>query len=202
MLTISENKKIEWEISKSKFIAYSFFVETETDIQNHINELWKQYPKATHICYGARLDNNYEKFDDNGEPSYTAGMPILDVIKKQNLNFLLIAVVRFYGGIKLGAGGLVRAYSKSATLVLDDAEKVKLSNYNIYKTKIDYENYAKLINMFDKNGSVRVLKNAFNELVQVDFAVREEESDSFIRLITREFMLSEVNLIKSQFFKD
>lgn len=202
MLTVNENKKIEWEISKSKFIAYSFFVETEADIQNHINDLWKEYPKATHICYGAKLDDNYEKFDDNGEPSYTAGMPILDVIKKQNLNFVLVAVVRFYGGIKLGAGGLVRAYSKSATQVLDVTEKVGLSNYNVYKTKIEYENYAKLINLFDKSRSVKVLKNAFNELVEVEFAVREEEASGFIRLIDREFELDEVVLIKTQFFKN
>ena len=105
------------EIKKSKFIAYYFEVHTKEEVINILNDLKKEHKKAKHIPYAYKIDNDIKKTDDK-EPSGTSGMPILNIIEKNNLNHTLIAVVRYFGGIKLGAGGLIRAYSNAAKEVI------------------------------------------------------------------------------------
>lgn len=106
----------ELEIKKSKFVAYSFELNQLEDVKKHIEELKKHHKKATHICYAYVFNNGIvsEKCCDDGEPSGTAGYPILQIIKKKNLKNIMVVVVRYFGGIKLGAGGLMRAYTKVA----------------------------------------------------------------------------------------
>ena len=114
-----EEKQNLIEIKKSKFIAYLFSVECQQDIEKAINTLKIEHKKARHICYAYILKSpNLEKCFDDGEPSGTAGKPILSVLQKKNKSNKLICVVRYFGGIKLGAGGLLRAYNKSASEVL------------------------------------------------------------------------------------
>ena len=105
------------EIKKSKFIAYYYEVQTKEEAINILNDLKKEHKKARHIPYAYKIDNDIKKSDDK-EPSGTSGMPILNIIEKNNLNHTLIAVVRYFGGIKLGAGGLIRAYSNAAKEVI------------------------------------------------------------------------------------
>ena len=105
------------EIKKSKFYGYMFNVSCVSDVMTILENLKKDHKKATHICYAYKIVNNAEivKFSDDGEPSGTAGKPILNVIEKKNLKNILICVIRYFGGIKLGANGLCRAYSKCAS---------------------------------------------------------------------------------------
>ncbi len=105
------------EIKKSKFIAYYYEVDTKNEVLEILEELKKEHKKARHIPYAYKIDNEIKKTDDK-EPSGTSGMPILNIIEKNNLNHCLIAVVRYFGGIKLGAGGLIRAYSNTAKEVI------------------------------------------------------------------------------------
>lgn len=105
------------EIKKSKFIAYYYEVQTKEEAINILNDLKKEHKKARHIPYAYKIDNDIKKSDDK-EPSGTSGMPILNIIEKNNLNHILIAVVRYFGGINLGAGGLIRAYSNAAKEVI------------------------------------------------------------------------------------
>ena len=105
------------EIKKSKFIAYYFEVYTKEEVINVLNDLKKEHKKAKHIPYAYKIDNDIKKTDDK-EPSGTSGMPILNIIEKNNLNHTLIVIVRYFGGIKLGAGGLIRAYSNAAKEVI------------------------------------------------------------------------------------
>ncbi len=105
------------EIKKSKFIAYYFEVYTKDEVISIINDLKKEHKKARHIPYAYKIDNDIKKIDDK-EPAGTSGMPILNIIEKNNLNHTLIAVVRYFGGIKLGAGGLIRAYGNAAKEVI------------------------------------------------------------------------------------
>ena len=106
----------ELEIKKSKFIGYLFEIQNLEEIKNILENLKKEHKKATHICYAYRFLSPFsEKAVDDGEPSGTAGKPILNVLQKQNLQNTLLVVVRYFGGIKLGAGGLLRAYSKCAS---------------------------------------------------------------------------------------
>ena len=114
-------QKFELEISKSKFIAYKKELASLEEVKAFLLELKKEHKKATHICYAYVYKNEVisEKCSDDGEPSGTAGYPILNVIKKKNLTNVLVAVVRYFGGIKLGAGGLSRAYTKACAGVLN-----------------------------------------------------------------------------------
>ena len=105
------------EIKKSKFIAYYYEVNTKDEVKEILEALKKEHKKARHIPYAYKIDQECKKSDDK-EPSGTSGMPILNIIEKNNLNHTLIAVVRYFGGIKLGASGLIRAYSNAAKEVI------------------------------------------------------------------------------------
>lgn len=110
---------MQLEIKKSKFIGLYFPVKSQDEVVEILNNLKKEHKKATHICYAYRLTSPFsEKAFDDGEPSGTAGKPILNVLQKQDKKDSLLVVVRYFGGIKLGAGGLVRAYSKTASETL------------------------------------------------------------------------------------
>ena len=104
-------------IKKSKFITKLYNIDEVDEVENIINELKKEYKKATHFCFAYSINGQEKAFDD-GEPSHTAGLPILNVIHMKNLNNILIVVVRYFGGVKLGAGPLTRAYSKSASEII------------------------------------------------------------------------------------
>lgn len=101
------------EIKKSKFIGLYYEVSSLEEVKIILNDLKKEHKKAKHFPYAYKIDNNIKKTDDK-EPSGTAGMPILNIIEKNNLNNTLIVIIRYFGGIKLGAGGLLRAYSNAA----------------------------------------------------------------------------------------
>lgn len=107
------------EIKKSKFYSEIYKVETKEDCNKIIESLKKDHKKATHICYAYILSNT-AKFCDDGEPSGTAGRPILNVLEKKNMTNVMVVVIRYFGGVKLGAGGLVRAYTKSASNAIKD----------------------------------------------------------------------------------
>ena len=136
-------------IEKSKFIAYLFPCDNKAVANEILANLRKEHEFATHVCYAYIINDDnvlLYKSSDDGEPSQTAGAPILNVIKRNDLTNVLCAVVRYFGGIKLGAGGLVRAYSNSAISVVNDAEVVSL--VDAYKNELIFP-YDK-INFIDK----------------------------------------------------
>lgn len=109
-------KKYMYEIKKSKFYAFNYEVNSIEEIKQIIDDLKNEHKKAKHIVYAYKIDGIEKKFDD-GEPSGTAGMPLYNIINKKDLNHILIVVVRYFGGIKLGAGGLLRAYNTAGSEV-------------------------------------------------------------------------------------
>ena len=109
------------EIKKSKFIGLYYEVEKLEDVEEILETLKKEHKKARHMPYAYKINSQIKKSDDK-EPSGTAGMPILNIIEKNNLNNILLIVIRYFGGIKLGAGGLIRAYSNTAK------ETIKINN--------------------------------------------------------------------------
>ena len=112
-------KEVEYIEKKSRFLGYLFDCKTALDVEKSLTELKKQHKKATHICYAYSLKTPFlEKAVDDGEPGGTAGRPILSVIQKKGKTDVAVFVVRYFGGIKLGAGGLVRAYTKVTSEVL------------------------------------------------------------------------------------
>ncbi len=110
------------EIQKSKFIGFAYSVSDVKSVENILTKLKREYKKATHVCFAYKINCGVEivKFSDDGEPQGTAGRPIYSVIEKKKIENVLVVVIRFFGGIKLGAGGLVRAYTKTASLALGE----------------------------------------------------------------------------------
>ena len=104
-------------IKKSRFITRLYNIDDENKVTTIIDALKKEHKKATHICFAYSI-NAHEKAFDDGEPKGTAGLPILNVIHKKNVNNVLVVVIRYFGGVKLGAGGLLRAYTKSASEIV------------------------------------------------------------------------------------
>lgn len=142
-VTIStEEATAERVIEKSRFIAFAKHVESAEEAAEYVNSKRKKYFDATHNCY-AYIVGDKAKFSDDGEPQGTAGLPMYECIKNNNLDFICVVVTRYFGGVKLGAGGLVRAYSGAVSDVLKSAVKVEMRNcvrayvtveYNLLKT--------------------------------------------------------------------
>jgi len=149
MKTISNKKMNEIIIKNSRFICYLIPIEQD-NVDDIINEIRYEHLKATHVCYAYIFDEVKHSSDD-GEPSGTAGLPILNVLEKEELNYVLAVVVRYFGGIKLGAGGLVRAYTKSVTETLKNVTYVKLiPGYKISIT-FAYENEKDVLYIVGEN---------------------------------------------------
>ena len=165
------------EIKNSKFIALVYPIEKNTDIDIYLEKAKVKYPNATHYCYAYILDQ-VKYANDDGEPSGTAGIPILLVLEKQNLNHVLCIVVRYFGKIKLGAGGLVRAYTKSATEVLKNHTIFLKKGYLIQIT-FPYSS-QKTIDYLLKNK--KILKKDFQEKVSYQLAIDETDFQSFSSL--------------------
>lgn len=118
--------RAEFEIKKSRFIAYAKYASNRAEALEFLEELKLQYPDARHHCWAYVLGNSLSAaMGDDGEPSGTAGKPILNVLQHKNLGDVMLVVVRYFGGIKLGAGGLTRAYSQAAQLVVDELETLE-----------------------------------------------------------------------------
>ena len=154
MKTIKENISNEIIIKNSRFITYIYRLNSD-NINTYLDEIKKLHPKATHHTYAYIYNNKGYSSDDN-EPSGTAGRPMLNVLEKEELNNILVITVRYFGGIKLGAGGLVRAYTKSVTEILKNINYINLEEGYKIKLIFDYPeekqiNYILGNNIIEKN---------------------------------------------------
>lgn len=149
MRTINKDSKITIEITKSIFHSIMRHVDNVDDAKEFFQEIKEEYPNATHYCTAYVIGKNgeYGHYNDDGEPSGTAGMPMFDVLRKNDLTNVAVVVVRYFGGIKLGAGGLVRAYSKSVSENLKVAEVVEIIEYKFIKLSFDYS----LLKLVERN---------------------------------------------------
>lgn len=185
MFSIKNNDKYELIIKNSKFISLIFRVYNKYEINDILDSIKKEYPNATHYCYGYVIDSDVRANDDN-EPSGTAGYPILNQITSNNLNYTLIVVIRYFGGIKLGAGPLTRTYAKVAREVIRDNNIIELEkgydidiifNYNDIKD-VDYIlGNSKVINKsFDENitYNVYVNKSVLDKLSKYNTIINKE----------------------------
>ena len=127
------------EINKSKFYCELIPINSLNDIDNIISDIKDEYKSATHYCYAYIFDNT-KRFSDDGEPGGTAGMPILNVLEQNNLNHVLAVVIRYFGGIKLGAGGLVRAYTNSVSDTINNSKIIELIEGKQISIEFTYDN--------------------------------------------------------------
>ena len=150
MYSIKENSTYLYEIKKSKFYVLLCKVNNLEEIDKYLNEAKSKYKDATHYCYGYIIDS-YSKASDDGEPQGTAGLPILEILNKKKLNYILCIVIRYFGGIKLGAGGLIRAYSNSVLEAINNNEIIELIDGYLVELKTDYNNKKDIEYLFKNN---------------------------------------------------
>ena len=188
MKSIQKEITSEIIINKSKFITILTNINDIDKVKEKLEEIKKQYKDATHYCY-AYIINNHEKCSDNGEPSGTAGMPILNVLKQNDLTNILCVVIRYFGGIKLGAGGLIRAYSTSASVALNKATITNIVNgYNI-TIEFSYNN-LKQIDYLLKNIDI---KKDYQTNITYNFNITETKFNQIENELTK---LSKIKLKK------
>lgn len=173
MFTIKNNESTII-INKSKFITNIFSVDNLDEINIYLEEIRNKYKDATHHCYAYILDNT-KRFNDDNEPSGTAGMPILDCLEKNNLNHVLCIVTRYFGGIKLGAGGLVRAYSNSVSNALNNTKKLQLIDGYQVLIRFSY-NKTDEINKLLENYEIinKIFNNDVEYIVNIDNNMKEK----------------------------
>ena len=174
MYVIDKNVSNEIIIKNSRFITFLFKVETKNEIENKLELIKKDHPKATHYCY-AYITSKFKKSSDDGEPGGTAGVPILNVLEKEKLTNILAIVVRYFGGIKLGAGGLVRAYSKSITEALSKINYISLVDGYLIELTFDYKN-QKNIDKYLKNSII--IEQSFKEKIYYKVLIKKELLES------------------------
>ena len=194
--TIKENASAEIVEKKSKFIANIFYVESREEAEEKIKEVNKKYHDARHNCYAYRIvteDGIIEKSSDDGEPSGTAGAPMLTILSKNNYANILVIVTRYFGGILLGTGGLVKAYSSSCALGIEKAGIIEKNIADLYKIEVNYTDVDKF-KYFAKNNDIIILKEEYLENVILELAVKEK---SELKNISEK----DINVKKIEFIK-
>ena len=171
----------EIEIKKSKFINLVYHGENEETMETILSEIRKKHYKATHVCWAYVLNSEQkrQKASDDGEPSGTAGKPILEVINHRELRDVLVVVVRYFGGVKLGTGGLIRAYSSGASDVLNMSQIIKKQFSDQLMIEISYSSYGGLISgLLEKD--ITPVHEDFGENVILSFQIPVEETKEFL----------------------
>ena len=155
-------------IEKSRFICYMKHIKDETEFKEYLNSIKKKHYDADHACSGF-ISNNIKRSNDDGEPSGTAGAPILNVLEKNNLNEMCAIVVRYFGGIKLGAGGLIRAYSNAVSECLNTGTLVENIEYPKYSLVLPYD-VANKVEHYIKNNTI-LINTTYDENITFTFAL-------------------------------
>ena len=157
--TVLKSETAEVLEKKSRFISYVYHVEDEDNIEKLIKEMRRKYHDARHVCFVWRIIKDgqvIERASDDGEPSGTAGAPMLSILKKENLCNILILVIRYFGGILLGTGGLVRAYSEATQKVIEKSEIVIMTNGVEIEVKLEYSNLD-IFKYYCKNNDINII---------------------------------------------
>lgn len=164
---------------RSRFIGYAKPVKTNDEAVNFINEIKQKHWDATHNVYAYVLrQGQTRRYSDDGEPQGTAGIPVLDVLLKEGLTDLVVVVTRYFGGILLGTGGLVRAYSHSAKIAVDAARIITMALCSTVRVRCDYNFYGRLSSLIPEMGGT-VVSSEFTDSVEVAFTIPSEKAETF-----------------------
>lgn len=178
----------ETEILRSKFLGFCKAIKNEQEALEFLNELKAKYKDANHICYAYIADDlgNVARFSDDGEPQGTAGIPILEVIKSKNLKHAVIAIVRYFGGIKLGAGGLARAYSKCAVNVIEKSGICIYEKALKINLACGYQQFKILENCVNEINA-EILKCVYENNISVLCVLKKEDLENFQNKLNNAF---------------
>jgi len=189
--SIKQAARAEFTEKKSVFISFVAPIDTEGEAISFIDDIRREHSAATHVVYAyINKEGNIARFSDDGEPKGTAGIPVLEILRKEDVYGVVCAVVRYFGGILLGAGGLTRAYSKGARLALDNAtvcKYVKKSKFSFYA---EYGIFEKIKYELLKKG-IAVLDVIFEEKVKFEVVTQNEEE---LRILLDDFSAGKISL--------
>ncbi len=190
MFELKEYKTVEYENSsefvekRSRFIGCVKPVKTQEEAVSFVNSVRSRHWDASHNVYAYVLrENNIQRYSDDGEPSGTAGVPVLDVILKNGLTDVCVVVTRYFGGILLGAGGLVRAYSHGSKIAVESGGIITMAPCAVLGCKTDYSFYSSLVKLLDSFGA-NIESSDFGESVRVTFTVKSEVREELENQLT------------------
>ncbi|KUM17185.1 hypothetical protein ATB90_03940 [Flavobacterium psychrophilum] len=180
----------------SKFFGYTFPITSEEDVKRHIENLKKQHFSARHWCYAYQIgtDKIQYRANDDGEPNNSAGMPIYGQIQSYNVTNILVVVVRYFGSIKLGVGGLITAYKTTAQMALDESEIIEKTINIHFVVGFDYKNMNKVMRVI-KEKNITIVSQKMEESCQIEIASRKKNASSIFDIFDQifEVEIKEVN---------
>lgn len=190
-VTIKENVQAELIEKKSKFIANLFYVESVKEAEEIITKIKKKYFDARHNCIAYRIieENLVEKSSDDGEPSGTAGAPMLNILQKNNLVNVLVIITRYFGGILLGTGGLVRAYSNCLLQVIEKSERIEKCYGHELDVILDYNEFENF-KYYCKNNKINIVETQYLENIVCKIEIEEKAKN----LLISDFETKKINL--------
>ena len=185
-------------IQKSRFIACLAPCRSEEEARSYIASIRKEFPDATHVCTAYAIGETIRRSSDNKEPAGTAGVPMLEAILKSEVNDVCACVVRYFGGIKLGAGGLVRAYSKSVMEAIGEAEILEIEEYDVYNLIFEYSN-IKIADSEVRNNNLEVIDKDYTDKVSYD--VVSKDNRDILKIFEKYSGKISVNFKNKQFLE-
>ena len=194
MKTIIEEKTAEVTEKKSRFIANIFHVENVTEADEKIKQINKKYYDAKHNCYAYIVDG-IEKCSDDGEPSKTAGAPMLDILKKNQFTNVLVIVTRYFGGILLGTGGLVRAYSEATKRAIENSDVVEIVSGERYIIEVSYENVNNVLYWCNKL-NIKICENVYETSIKLTIESTKEDKEKLINNVE----IENIKVVNSNIF--
>ena len=182
-VTVKNEAHTEFEEKRSVFLGHVRRCDSEEEALSFVKEIKKEYADATHNVYGYSINGGVlARYSDDGEPQGTAGMPVLDTIRKSGVDNVCVVVTRYFGGTLLGAGGLVRAYSHSASISIEEAGIAKYEPYSVYRLKCGYSEYQKY-NSYFSNINALIDDTVFDAEVTVVFSVKRRVAPNVLEKI-------------------
>lgn len=185
MKIITKNGYFEQSINKSRFIGFAYFVDSEEDAQKLIKQIQNKYYDCRHVVYAYKIEPNIEKKGNSSEPAGTAGAPILSAIEKNELTNVLVVIVRYFGGVLLGASNLYRAYSSTALNALQNAELKEMELYYACYILCDYAIYNQILSLSKKYSDIKILKTFFGDKIDIKIAYKDISKYDFIDKIIK-----------------
>lgn len=199
-LTIEHEAEGEITEKKSVFIANIYPIIDEADALEKLNEVRKKYRDAKHNVFAYRIVNGTERYSDDGEPSGTAGMPLLTILRGENLQNILVVVTRYFGGILLGTGGLVHAYSDAAKNAISKIIKKEMILHSQYKVTINYELYQ-FVEYYCRTNNIKIINSIFLDVVVLEIVVKKDEEAMLIKKIVElSNATANIDVVNSNFY--
>ena len=182
------SKEVLLKEKSSKFFGYAFPISSENEIKSIIEHLRKKHFGAVHFCYAFQIGTETIQYraNDDGEPSNSAGMPIYGQIQSYGLTNVLIVVVRFFGGTKLGVGGLISAYKTTAQMVLETVEIIERTINIHYIIEYNYENVNKVMRIIKEN-NIQIISQNMSETCKIEIAIRKKNTEKIVEIFNNLF---------------